>query len=190
MVRHAERPAVETSVTIDAPPERVWSVITDINFPAYFSDEFQGAEWIDDGPALRARFVGRNSHPIAGEWETTCTVETFEPMSSFGYVVGNPEEPSARWRFDLAPTPEGVRLTMRAQMGPGRSGVTYFIHKHPELEEEIVANRLGEWRINMEATLNGIKTWTEGCCSTSRRSAPDAACPAPLPVTGSASGNT
>jgi hypothetical protein len=140
----------------------VWSLVTDIDLPARFSNEFQGAEWLDGTePALGARLVGRNSHAAVGEWETTCTVEWFEPHRTFGYAVNDPESPAAKWRFNLESVGQGTRLTMWAQMGPGGSGISYFIHKYPEREEEIIANRLVEWQSNMEATLAGIKALAE-----------------------------
>lgn len=162
MVRYADKPTVELSVEIAAPIAAIWYLITDINLPARFSNEFQGADWLDeDGPRLGARFVGRNGHRPTGEWQTTCTITWFDPERSFGYTVNDLDDPAARWRFDISPTPQGARLTMWAEMGPGRSGVTYFIKKYPEREEEIVANRLVEWRTNMEATLAGIKALAE-----------------------------
>lgn len=140
----------------------MWQLVTDINIPARFSDEFQGAEWLDGNvPALGSQFVGRNGHPVAGQWETTFTIIWFEPQRSFGYAVNDVDAPAARWRFDLEPAGDGTRLTMWAQMGPGRSGVSWFIYKHPDREEEIVASRLEEWRTNIDATLDGIKSLTE-----------------------------
>ncbi len=162
MVRYADKPTVEVSIYIAAPVARVWRLVTDINLPARFSTEFQGAEWLDsEGPAIGARFVGRNGHAATGEWQTTCTVTWFEPERSFGYTVNDLEDPAARWRFDLESIGGGTRLSMWAEMGPGRSGVTYFIHKYPESEEEIVAARLEEWRGNMQATVAGIKALAE-----------------------------
>jgi len=78
MTRFADGPVVEVSVSIDAPVEVVWDLVTDINIAARFQDEFQEAEWLDDGPRLGARFVGRNR---MGDqtWETTSTIVAFEP---------------------------------------------------------------------------------------------------------------
>jgi hypothetical protein len=163
VVRFADLPTVETAVVVDAAVERIWSLITDVNLPSRFSDEFQGGEWLDEGPALGARFVGRNRNSFIGEWETTSTVDVFDPMRSYGYLVGDPDSPGARWRYVLEPLDEGgVKVTMWAQMGPGRSGVTLLIHHNPEMEEQIVSARLGEWRKNMQAVLGGIKTRVEG----------------------------
>ena len=161
MVRYADKPSVELSVEITAPVAAVWELVTDINLPARFSVEFQGADWIDpDGPRLGARFIGRNARR-ASEWQTTCTVTWFEPFRTFGYAVNDIDDPVARWRFDLVPNAPGTRLNMWAEMGPGRSGVTSYIEKYPDREEEIVANRLAEWRTNMTSTLEGIKALAE-----------------------------
>ena len=47
----ATAPGVTVEIDIAAPPERIWELVSDINIPARFSNEFQGADWIDaDGP--------------------------------------------------------------------------------------------------------------------------------------------
>ncbi len=163
MVRYADKPTVQVTIEIAAAPAAVWDLVTDINLPARFSSEFQGAEWIDtDGPRRGARFIGRNRHRAVGEWETTCTVVWFDPLRTFGYAVNDLANPAARWRFDLEPQGAATRLTMWAQLGPGRSGLTPFIEKYPEREEEIVSHRLDEWRSNIEITVAGIKAVAEG----------------------------
>ncbi|MCP4966165.1 MAG: SRPBCC family protein [bacterium] len=162
MARYANKPSTEVSIDIAASPEAVWDLVTDINLPARFSNEFQGADWIDtDQPALGAQFMGRNKRGETTEWDTTCTVTWFKPLRDFGYAVEDVESPAARWRYTLEPSGGGTRLTMWAEMGPGRSGVSWFIRQHPEQEEEIVAMRLEEWQANMEATLAGIKDLAE-----------------------------
>jgi len=42
-VRYEDGPTVEVEVLIDAPIETVWALVTDINLPSRFSDEFRGA---------------------------------------------------------------------------------------------------------------------------------------------------
>ena len=162
-MRYADGPTAEVELVIDAPVDELWAAITDINLPAEFSPEFQGAEWIDDdGPALGARFVGRNRHDALGEWETTSWVNRFEPLRAFGWAVSDPDHPSATWWFELAPAPGGVRVRQGGRMGPAPSGLTIAITAMPEKEERIVARRLQEWEANMTATLEGIKRRVEG----------------------------
>ncbi|HEX3004106.1 MAG TPA: SRPBCC family protein [Angustibacter sp.] len=161
-MKYADGPSVEVEVLIDAPLERVWELVSDINLPARFSSEFQGGEWVDAGPALGARFVGRNGHPARGEWETTSFVNRYEPMREFGWAVSDPDEPSATWWFLLDEVDGRVRVRQGGRMGPAPSGLTAAITAMPEKEERIVARRLEEWERNMRATLDGLKEMAEG----------------------------
>ena len=162
-MRYAEGPTVEVDVVVDAPVDRVWALVSDINLPARFSSELQEARWNEgsDDPRVGARFTGRNRHPAIGEWETTCTVTEWEPERSFGWLVGDPADPSARWRFDLDDLGGRVRLRQWAQIGPGWSGLSVAIEARPDKEERIVARRLEEHRANMLANLEGVKALAE-----------------------------
>jgi uncharacterized protein YndB with AHSA1/START domain len=160
-MRYADGPTVEVGVLVHAPVERVWELVTDIELPAEFSAEFCGASWLDDGPRLAARFVGRNRHPAIGEWETTSTVTRFEPPRAFGWDVSDPDNPSSSWWFLLDPEPDGVRLRQGTRMGPAPSGLSIAITAMPDKEERIVARRLAELERNMRATVEGIKQLAE-----------------------------
>ncbi len=162
-MRYADGPSVDVEVHIDAPPARVWELVSDIDLPARFSEEFQGAEWLDDavGPALGARFTGRNRHPAAGEWATTSVVVGCEPERAFAWAVGDPDHPSATWRFELSPEDGGTRLRQHATIGPAPSGLSAAIERMPDKEERIVERRLDEHRANMQRVLDGIKALAE-----------------------------
>lgn len=162
-LRYADCPTVEVSVHVAAPAEAVWPVVTDIQLPARFSDEFEGADWLDgaDAPALGARFVGHNSHPAMGGWETTSTIVELDPPRRFGWAVGDPHDPAASWRFELVPADGGTQLSQWMQMGPARSGINIAIDRMPDKESRILHRRLGEHRANMERTLVGIKAIVE-----------------------------
>jgi len=163
-VRYSDCPSVEVDVHIDSTPDRVWPLISDINLPARFSTEFQGAQWLDGktGPRVGARFAGRNRHQAIGEWETTSVVVACEERRVFAWAVGDPEYPSATWSFELEPEEGGSRLRQRARMGPAPSGLTAAIQAMPDKEERIVARRLDEFRSNMASVLEGIKAMAEG----------------------------
>ena len=168
MARYADCPTAEVDVLVDAPVERLWELVTDIDLPARFSIELQGARWLDDGPAVAARFVGRSFHKAFGEWETTCVVTSCEVNRCFGWAVGDPGNPSALWRFDLEPGGGGgVRLRQWMQMGPAPSGLNVAIEAMPDKEERIVARRLEEFRSNMQLTVEGIKQLAEAGPSSS-----------------------
>ena len=160
--RLAAGPGVTVEVDIAASPSRVWEFVCDINVPAQFSTEFQGAEWVDgDGPRVGARFVGRNQLDVR-EWETTSYVVACEPNRLFAWNVSDPDQPGAQWRFELDPLGSNTRLRMRMTIGPGRSGTSRAIEENPEQEQQILARRRGQLRHNMELTTQGIKRLAEG----------------------------
>jgi uncharacterized protein YndB with AHSA1/START domain len=159
-MKYAEGPSVEVELVVAAPADRVWELVTDINLPARYSSEFTGAEWLDP-PGPGARFVGRNQHAALGAWETTSWVTRFEPRQAFAWAVSDPQEPSATWWFTMEEADGGIRLRQGGRMGPAPSGLSIAITAMPDKEERIVARRLEEWRKNMLATLEGIKTLAE-----------------------------
>jgi uncharacterized protein YndB with AHSA1/START domain len=163
-MRYADGPTAEVEVHVDAPPAAVWAIVSDINAPARFSEEFLGADWVDgaDGPAVGARFQGRNQHTAVGEWETTSIVTDLEPERRFAWAVTDPDNPSASWRFELEPDGDGTRLRQWMRMGPGRSGLSPAIDAMPDKEEKIIARRLREHEQNMRLTVEGIKALAEG----------------------------
>jgi hypothetical protein len=162
-LRYGDCPTVEAAARIAAPGEVVWALVSDIQLPARFSSEFEGAEWLDGatGPGLGARFLGHNHHPAIGDWETTATICDYEPDRRFGWLIGDPDNPSARWRFIIEAEGTGTRLTQWMQMGPARSGINLAIDAMPDKESKILHRRLAEHRTNMEATLAGIKQIAE-----------------------------
>jgi hypothetical protein len=162
VVRYADGPTAEVEVLIDAPLDRVWALVSDIELPSRFSPEFRGASWLDDGPAVGARFVGRNEHPAVGKWESTSWVIGFDPGREFAWAVSDPGHPSATWWFRLEDVGGRVRLRQGGRMGPGPSGLTPAISRMPDKEERIVARRLEEWTRGMQATVEGIKALAEG----------------------------
>jgi uncharacterized protein YndB with AHSA1/START domain len=157
-VKYVDGPSVEVTRRIAASPDDVWRLVSDINTPARFSSEFTGAEWVGgaSGGALGACFEGHNRHSAIGTWTTTSTIVGFEPGRTFAWAVGDPEDPSATWRFELMPDGDATHVTFAARIGPGTSGLTPAIEAMPDKEERIIERRLGEFRRNMEATLDGI----------------------------------
>jgi uncharacterized protein YndB with AHSA1/START domain len=162
-LRYADCPTTEVEQSIDASPAVVWALVCDIDLPARFSSEFRGGNWLGGvtRPALGAQFRGRNHHDVAGDWETVSTICELEPEHVLGWAVGDPANPSARWRFTLTPAEGGTRLTQWAQLGPGPSGISDVIERMPDKEDRILRRRLAEHQANMAATVAGIKTLAE-----------------------------
>jgi uncharacterized protein YndB with AHSA1/START domain len=163
-VRFADKPTVEVPIEIDAPPERVWAIVSDIEVMPGASTELQAVEWLDgrSGPGLGARFAGHNRHEAFGEWSTTSVIVEYDPPRVFAWAVGDPEQPAAVWRFSLEPRDGGTLLREWVRVGPGRSGLSMAIEQMPDKEQKIIFVRLREFEANMAATLAAIKERAEG----------------------------
>ena len=161
-VVHADGPGVTVEVDVKAPATDVWPYISDIQLPARFSDEFQGAEWLSDTPEVGATFLGRNQNENLGDWEVTCHVAGYEENRVFAWNAGDAEDPSAQWRFELIPLAGSTRLRFSMVLGPGPSGLTAVIDAMPDKEAKIIANRQKHQAANMRRTIEGIRDLVEG----------------------------
>jgi uncharacterized membrane protein len=161
--RYADKPTVEVSIWIAAPPERVWELVSDIELMPRLSDELRSVEWLDGAsePVLGARWVGKSEHEAFGEWATTSNVVEYEPLRVFAWAVEDLDDPAAIWRFTLEPQDGGTLLREWMQIGPGRSGLSFAIDRMPEKEQKIVFVRMREFENNISATLEAIKKLAE-----------------------------
>ena len=161
--RYADKPTVEVRTWIDAPPARVWALVSDIELMPRTSAELQRVEWLDGatGPCVGARFVGHSKHEALGEWFTTSHIVECEPQRVFAWAVEDPDNPTAVWRFRLEPVDGGTELSQRGQLGPGRSGLSRAIDEMPDKEQKIVFVRLREFEAGMTSNLEHIKRLAE-----------------------------
>lgn len=67
-------------LTVEATPDTVWNLVSDITRAGEWSPEATGGRWRGDatGPAVGARFLGGNRHG-AMRWSTHCRVTEAEP---------------------------------------------------------------------------------------------------------------
>jgi hypothetical protein len=168
--RHADGPGTIVEVDIRAPAGEVWPYASDISFGAAFSQEFVGARWADGvgEPALGAQFIGSNTHPAIGNWDVPCFVNQYQPGRRFGWVTSDPDNPGARWSFDLASIAGATRLRYSVILGPGPSGITAAIENMPDKESRILARRIDEHRANMQLVVDGIKAAVEADAAASK----------------------
>jgi uncharacterized protein YndB with AHSA1/START domain len=160
---YADCPSVAAEIYIEAPPERVWGLVSDIFLMPRLSAELQEVAWLDEAaaPALGCRFAGRNANEYRGTWETVSTVVECDEPRRFTWAVGDPGHPMATWRFTLRPDGAGTVLEQWARMGPARSGLSVAIDAMPDKEQKIVFVRLREWEAAMRHNLAAIKELAE-----------------------------
>ena len=82
--------------------------------------------------------------------------------TAFGWCTSDPDNPGARWRFELESIAGAVRLRYRVLLGPGPSGISAAIESMPDKEPRILQRRIDEHRANMQAVVDGIKELAEG----------------------------
>ncbi|MDT5174211.1 MAG: hypothetical protein QOG37_1462 [Mycobacterium sp.] len=161
--RYSDKPTVEAATWVDADPQRVWSLVSDIELMPTLSNELQRVEWLDgaSGPRIGAKFVGHNQHDAFGQWSTTSYVVAFDQPHEFAWAVGDPDFPASIWRFRLTPRDGGTNLTYWMQMGPAPSGLSAAIESMPDKEQKIVFVRLREFEGAIDKTLAAIKRLAE-----------------------------
>jgi uncharacterized protein YndB with AHSA1/START domain len=161
--RYADKPSVQVQSWIDAPPQRVWALVSDIELMPTMSTELQSIEWLGGAaePAVGAKFVGHNKHEAFGEWATTSEVIECEPERVLAWAVEDARNPIATWRFRLEPKDGGTQLSQWMQLGPARSGLSFAIDRMPDKEQKIVFVRMREFEQNMTLTVKHIKELAE-----------------------------
>lgn len=105
------------SVTIrmDASPERVWELVSDVTRIGELSPETFEGEWVDGaaGPAVGARFRGHVKRNGRGPtYWTNCRVTECETGRTFAFEVLGPGGRAINsWRYDVEPDGDGARVT-------------------------------------------------------------------------------
>ena len=102
-------PASATAeVTINADPETVYRLITDLPTLSALAEETDGMQWRKgDAAAPGAVFRGHNRNG-SKTWSTMCTVTAAEPGRTFAFDVRSADIPVAHWRYDITATGDGA----------------------------------------------------------------------------------
>lgn len=100
------RHELHTEITIDAPPEAVWEVLTDLERYADWNPFIVASE---GRVAVGERLVNRMQPPGGRAMTFKPTVTEVEPGRTFEWLgrLGLPRVFDGRHRFELRPTPSG-----------------------------------------------------------------------------------
>jgi uncharacterized protein YndB with AHSA1/START domain len=108
------------TIHIDATPDKVWDLVSDVTKIGRYSPETFEAEWVDGatGPAVGAKFRGHVKRNGKGPiYWTTCIVTACEPGREFAFGVGPSEEKALNvWRYVLEPSGTGTDVTESFQL--------------------------------------------------------------------------
>jgi uncharacterized protein YndB with AHSA1/START domain len=107
------------TVHIEASPDKVWALVSDVTKIGRYSPETFEAEWLDgaDGPAVGAKFRGHvKRNGIGPIYWITCTVLASVPGREFAFGTGNREKPMNVWRYQIEPSGSGTDVTESFQL--------------------------------------------------------------------------
>jgi uncharacterized protein YndB with AHSA1/START domain len=99
---------------MNAAPERVWDLISDVTQIGRFSPETFEAEWTGgaSGPTVGASFRGHVRRNEKGPvYWTSCTVVACEPGRKFAFGVGKPGQALNTWSYVLESKGDGTDVT-------------------------------------------------------------------------------
>jgi hypothetical protein len=147
---------VQSTVSVMAPAETVWGIVSDLPGMGDLSPENNGGRWLGGvkGPAVGARFRGRNANGWR-RWSTTAKVTQCQTPGVFGFDVSSFGLSVSSWSYLVEPTKDGCSVTetwtdRRAGWFAAVSGVVTGVTNRPEAA-----------RVGMEATLAALRQRAE-----------------------------
>ena len=148
----------EASTRIQATPEHVWALISDVTRMGEWSPECRRCDWVDGatGPAVGSSFKGHNKRGFA-RWTTTCHVVAAEPAKVLAFKVGDPDKASAMtWRYELRADGAGTVLTETFDQTGEQPGYYRVMHRLMGIKD-----RQADMTAGMGTTLARIKAAAE-----------------------------
>jgi uncharacterized protein YndB with AHSA1/START domain len=147
-------PLLEESVEVDAPPAKVWSLVTDLPRMSQWSPQVVRT-MVRGGPVqLGTRAININRRGVL-VWPTRTKVVAFEPHREFAFRV---KDNRTIWSFTLEPTETGTRVTQRRRAPEGISDVSIKLTKVALGGQETFTREL---RDGMRQTLARVKAESE-----------------------------
>lgn len=120
-------PLLEQSIEVDAPPARVWALISDVPRMAKWSPQVARSSVKGGIVKQGARFRNINRQGLL-VWPTNGKVVRFTPHEEFAFRIA---ENKTIWSFTLEPTPGGgTRVTQRREAPDGISEISMTLVKY------------------------------------------------------------
>ena len=162
----------DVSVHVDAPPDLVYALVSDVTRTPQFSPEVRLCTWLDGatGPVVGARFEAVNKVSRGPAWKNHPVITAARPGREFAFSRTEKLAGTLVWRYQLEPDGDGTRLTESYQVTRPVSRLGWFIIGRLYG----CRNRRGELRAGMDQTVRRIRETAEGDI-TPGRTAPDAA---------------
>jgi hypothetical protein len=144
------------TVVIAASPDHLYDMVADVTRMGEWSPVCKECWWVEgDGPAVGARFGGRNVTPER-TWETTSAIVAAEPGAEFAFTL---ESTGTRWGYTFAPVVGGTAVTESWEFGD--KGRTVFGERFGDEAEANIKNRQEIAIAGMAETLGALKAAAE-----------------------------
>ncbi|MGH3358571.1 MAG: SRPBCC family protein [Nocardioidaceae bacterium] len=144
---------LETSTEVDAPPERVWEIVSDLKRMGEWSPQCRRMVVFGEvRPGARTLNLNRKGVLM---WPTSAKVVALAPEERIAFRI---TENKTLWSYTLEATENGTKVTERREVPNGTTGLSqFFIRRflggNAGLERDLLDG--------MEATLARIKTEAE-----------------------------
>ena len=146
---------------IAARPSAVWPLISDPTVPARFETELDAAEWLTDAPH-GVGSIFRGSNRIGDRtWDIDNHVLEYEENRVFEWGTIDPDDPGARWRFEIEEVGPRSRLRFSVVIGERNNLTSVSALEDPANEGRVLAGRRKMMRTAMGNTLEGIRALAE-----------------------------
>ena len=111
----------EVSLHMDAPPEKVWALVSDVTRIGEFSPETFEAKWTrgSTGPEVGASFKGHvKRNGVGPTYWSPCLVTKCVENEVFEFAVGTDDVTVNNWGYRLEPEGAGTRVTEYFRLEP------------------------------------------------------------------------
>ena len=111
----------EVSLWMDAPPDRVWDLVSDVTRIGEFSPETFEARWTrgSTGPEVGASFKGHvRRNGVGPTYWSPCQVTKCVPHEVFEFAVGTDDVTLNNWGYRLEPKDGGTLVTEYFRLEP------------------------------------------------------------------------
>lgn len=140
------------SLEIDAPPDVLYDLVTDVTRMGEWSPECTVCEWKGEPGKVGSTFVGRNRRGIA-RWSTTARVLAADRPREFRFATLSGGDPSTEWTYRFeGDGPTTVTESFNAISQPR---LIAFVEKY------LLRNRQSQLEEGMTKTLAALKQSAE-----------------------------
>jgi hypothetical protein len=100
------------TISIEASPEQVYAVLSDLGRISEISPECYKAEWERGatGPEVGAAFRGYNER-AGHQWDVGCVVAAADPGKRWAFTVPSDDGRDTLWAYDIVATEAGCDVT-------------------------------------------------------------------------------